>query len=100
MLRDWTARLTGRCATHRGLARNVDLTPAEHRVLVQLATHRTLADIGEHLYVSRNTVKTHTVSIYRKLDVSGRTEAVERALELGLVDAAPRPVLRAVAGDR
>ena len=67
---------------------------------MQLATHRTLADIGEHLYVSRNTVKTHTVSIYRKLDVSGRTEAVERALELGLVDAAPRPILRAVAGDR
>jgi LuxR family transcriptional regulator, maltose regulon positive regulatory protein len=44
-----------------------------------------LVEIGEHLYVSRNTVKTHTLSIYRKLGASGRSEAVERAGELGLL---------------
>lgn len=63
----------------------VELTAAERRVLEQLPTHRSLVEIGEHLYVSRNTVKTHTLSIYRKLGVSGRSEAVARAGELGLL---------------
>lgn len=63
----------------------IDLTAAEQRVLGQLPTHRSLVEIGQHLYVSRNTVKTHTLSIYRKLGVSGRSEAVARAVELGLL---------------
>jgi LuxR family maltose regulon positive regulatory protein len=65
------------------------LTEAEFRVLEQLPTHRSLEEIGEHLYVSRNTVKSHTVSIYRKLGVSRRSAAVERARELGLTDSLP-----------
>jgi LuxR family maltose regulon positive regulatory protein len=52
------------------------LTPAERRVLQQLTTHRTLEEIGAVLYVSRATVKTHVSSIYSKLGVSGRSEAV------------------------
>jgi LuxR family maltose regulon positive regulatory protein len=52
------------------------LTPAEIRVLRQLATHRTLKQIAEHLYVSRATVKTHVGAIYAKLGVSSRAEAV------------------------
>ncbi len=64
----------------------MELTTAEFRVLAQLPTHRSLVEIGEHLYVSRNTVKSHTQSIYRKLGVSGRSEAVARADELGLLD--------------
>jgi len=63
-----------------------DLTNAEMRVIEQLPTHRSLEEIGEHLYVSRNTVKTHTLSIYRKLGVSSRGAAVARARELGLID--------------
>ncbi len=85
VLHQWAERIDRRCSKATG-ADGVELTPAEHRVLEQLATHRTLAEIGEHLYVSRNTVKTHTVSIYRKLLVSGRSEAVERADELNLLD--------------
>ena len=41
------------------------LTPAERRVLVQLATHKTLAEIGKTLYVSRTTVKSHVSSSTR-----------------------------------
>ncbi len=63
-----------------------ELTNAEMRVLEQLPTHRSLEEIGEHLYVSRNTVKTHTLSIYRKLGVSSRGDAVARARELALID--------------
>jgi LuxR family transcriptional regulator, maltose regulon positive regulatory protein len=54
------------------------LTPAERRVLVQLATHKTLAEIGKTLYVSRTTVKSHVSSIYSKLGVTTRNEAVAR----------------------
>ena len=53
------------------------LTPAEMRVLEQLATHRTLEEIGAALFVSRSTIKTHVSSVYSKLAVSGRNEAVE-----------------------
>jgi LuxR family maltose regulon positive regulatory protein len=63
-----------------------ELSAAEQRVLMQLRTHRTLAEIADHLCVSRNTVKTQTQAIYRKLGVSNRSRAVRRAQDLGLLD--------------
>jgi LuxR family maltose regulon positive regulatory protein len=62
------------------------LTAAELRLLPLLSTHLTLLEIGERLYLSRNTVKTQAVSIYRKLGVSSRGEAMQRVRELGLLD--------------
>ena len=47
------------------------------RVLRQLATHRTLQEIAQHLHVSRSTVKTQVASIHAKLGVSSRAEAVQ-----------------------
>jgi LuxR family maltose regulon positive regulatory protein len=67
-------------------------TPAELRVLQFLPTHLSFQDIGDRLTVSRNTVKTHAMSIYGKLWASSRNEAVERAVQLGLLE--PNPVLR------
>ncbi len=61
------------------------LTPAELRVLPHLRTHLTFAEIGRRLYVSRNTVNSQAGSIYRKLGVSSRGAAVDRARELGLL---------------
>jgi LuxR family maltose regulon positive regulatory protein len=52
------------------------LSPAERKVLEQLRTYRTLKEIGERLLVSRTTIKTHVASIYSKLGVTGRGEAV------------------------
>jgi LuxR family transcriptional regulator, maltose regulon positive regulatory protein len=63
------------------------LTAAELRLLPLLTTHLSFREIAERLYVSRNTVKTQAISVYRKLDASSRSEAIERAIELGLVDA-------------
>ncbi len=63
------------------------LTEAELRLLPLLTTHLTFREIAERLFVSRNTVKTQAISAYRKLDASSRSEAIERAIELGLVDA-------------
>jgi LuxR family maltose regulon positive regulatory protein len=62
------------------------ITAAELRLLPLLTTHMTFREIGERLFVSRNTIKTQAISIYRKLGVSSRNEAIERAVELGLVD--------------
>ena len=70
------------------------LTEAELRVLPLLATHLTMAEIAQHSYVSRATIKTQAISIYRKLDVTKRSEAVERAVELGLIDSAAVPRAR------
>jgi LuxR family transcriptional regulator, maltose regulon positive regulatory protein len=61
------------------------LTAAELRLLPLLSTHLTLLEIGERLYLSRNTVKTQAISIYRKLGVSSRSEAMQRVRELGLL---------------
>ncbi len=60
------------------------LTTAELRLLPLLPTHLSFREMGERLYVSRHTVKTHVTSIYRKLGVSSRTEAIERMEVLGL----------------
>jgi LuxR family transcriptional regulator, maltose regulon positive regulatory protein len=55
------------------------LSPAELRVLMLLPTHLTFREIGEELHITRNTVKTHVVAIYRKLQVTNRADAVRRA---------------------
>jgi LuxR family transcriptional regulator, maltose regulon positive regulatory protein len=61
-----------------------ELSERELEVLRLLATPMTQREIGDRLYVSLNTVKSHSKSIFRKLDVLGRPEAVARARELGL----------------
>ena len=62
------------------------LTGAELRLLPLLSTHLSFREIGEALFVSRNTVKTQAISVYRKLEVSSRSEAIARAVELGLIE--------------
>lgn len=62
------------------------LTPAELRILPFLSTHLTFEEIGDRIFVSRHTVKSHSVSIYAKLGVSDRAEAVERAVDIGLLE--------------
>ena len=63
------------------------LTAAELRVLPYLQTHLTIAEIGGRLFVSRNTVSSEVASIYRKLGVSSRSEAVVQATAVGLLGA-------------
>jgi LuxR family transcriptional regulator, maltose regulon positive regulatory protein len=62
------------------------LTTAELRVLRFLPSHLSFREIADRLYVSPNTVKTHARGIYRKLGVSSRATAVDRACGAGLVD--------------
>ncbi len=65
-------------------AHHAGLTRAERRLLPLLATHLSFREIAEQLFVSRNTIKTQAISVYRKLGVSSRSEAVAEAQRLGL----------------
>jgi LuxR family maltose regulon positive regulatory protein len=60
------------------------LTPAELRLIAFLPTHLSLQEIADRLYLARATVKTHVASIYDKLGVPSRSEAVEIIEQLGL----------------
>jgi LuxR family transcriptional regulator, maltose regulon positive regulatory protein len=62
------------------------LTAAELRLLPMLATHLSFPEIGAEMFLSPNTVKSQAGSIYRKLDVSSRHQAVTRSRELGLLE--------------
>jgi LuxR family maltose regulon positive regulatory protein len=70
-------------------SRQAPLTPAETRVLRFLPTHHSFREIGEQLHISRFTVKSQALAIYRKLAVSGRGAAVAGARVLGLLDDEP-----------
>jgi len=62
------------------------LTERELEVLNLMAKGRSNPEIAEELIIALGTVKAHTSSIYRKLDVRSRTEAVYKAGELGLLE--------------
>jgi LuxR family maltose regulon positive regulatory protein len=76
------------------LAGSSALTAAELRLLPILPTYLSFQEIADGLSVSRNTVKTQALSIYGKLQASSRGEAVERAIELGLLE--PYPAAEAI----
>jgi len=61
------------------------LTEREEAVLRLLRGTLSLREIGKELFLSTNTIKTHTRAIYRKLGATTRAEAVERAYEAGLL---------------
>jgi LuxR family transcriptional regulator, maltose regulon positive regulatory protein len=82
------SELRAQLSTHResGAPGASALTAAELRLLPLLSTHLSLPEIGQELFLSRNTIKTEANSIYRKLGVSTRSQAVTRSRELGLLD--------------
>ena len=61
------------------------LTDRELEILAYLPDHSTIGELAMRCYVSVNTLKTHMAHIYRKLGVSGRSAAIARARELGLI---------------
>ena len=69
----------------------MSLTGAELRLLPYLATHLTFPEIASRLFLSRNTIKTEAVSVYRKLGASSRSQAIDRAVEVGLLESSIFP---------
>ena len=68
------AAIEERCAQ---LAHSCGLTPRETQILTYLAEGHGSGYIGEALYISPNTVRTHVHNIYRKLEVASREEVLE-----------------------
>ncbi len=75
-------RLAGRPRT---LSPGAPLTDREAAVLRLLRGSLSLREIGEQLYLSQNTIKTHTRAIYRKLGVSSRDDAISRGHDIDIL---------------
>jgi LuxR family transcriptional regulator, maltose regulon positive regulatory protein len=63
--------------------KRISLTSAEARVLILLASHRTLAAIARELGIGPSTVATHVQDLYKKLEVDTRAGALKRAEHAG-----------------
>jgi LuxR family maltose regulon positive regulatory protein len=61
------------------------LTTAELRLLPLLSTHLTFREMSQRLYLSPYTVKSQALSVYRKLGVSSRSQAIQRLQQTGLL---------------
>jgi NarL family two-component system response regulator LiaR len=76
---------------NRPFARNaakvaeLGITPRELEILQQIAAGKSTRQIADALFVSENTVKTHTSRLFDKLDVNRRTQAVDVGKRLGLI---------------
>lgn len=62
------------------------ITPRELEVLDLMARGLSNQEIADRLYVSLNTVKTHASNVFSKLDVQRRTQAIQKAKVLGLIE--------------
>ena len=79
------AARTARSDERTGPRRAEHLTPTETLVLKYLEKGYSNARISEEMNIRLATVKSHTYNIYRKLEVSNRTQAVQRARDYGLI---------------
>jgi NarL family two-component system response regulator LiaR len=77
------ARLASSKEEPGGAVRPQDLSEREMEILSLAAKGMTNRDIAEHLHLSRRTVQSHLASIFTKMDVGSRTEAVLEALKRG-----------------
>lgn len=68
-----------------GALEKTGLTPRELEVLEQMALGLSNQEIAEKLFVSLNTVKTHSSNVFSKLGVQRRTQAIQRAKEWGIL---------------
>jgi len=84
----WTrtkVRAAGPFVLNETNLRDVGLTQREHEILGLIAQGLSNREIGEKLFVSENTVKTHSSRLFEKMQVNRRVQAVQRGKELGLI---------------
>lgn len=82
---DVTAQVLRVVASRQGYVPEGGLSKREIEVLECLAQGKTTAQISAQLFISENTVKTHVRRILEKLDAGNRTEAVSKAVQMGLI---------------
>ena len=64
---------------------NLGISKREYEVLALLGTGMSNQEIADALFISQNTVKTHTSRLFEKLDVKNRTQAILKSKELGII---------------
>ena len=72
-------------ALNQGRVRELTITPRELEILGLIANGLSNREIAEKLFVSENTVKTHSSRLFDKLGAKRRTQAVQMGKELGLI---------------
>jgi DNA-binding CsgD family transcriptional regulator len=87
----WAGMRIARGRPAAGFERNAQaisylgISEREYEVLILLAAGHSNREIGAKLFVSPNTVKTHLTSLYQKLEVSRRTQAIQKAQALRMI---------------
>ena len=85
IVREVRVREGGPFALNTESLRQIGMTPREHEILGLIAGGLSNREIGEKLFVSENTVKTHSARLFDKLGVSRRIQAVQEGRKLGLI---------------
>jgi two-component system, NarL family, response regulator LiaR len=75
----------GNFVLNENLLRQLSISKREYEVLELIAAGLSNRQIADKLFVSENTIKTHSSRLFEKLDVNRRTQAVEKAKSLGLI---------------
>ena len=84
----WTRRTTTAApalAPNPERRKELGITEREYEILLLIAEGLSNREIGEKLFVSENTVKTHSSRLFGKMDVNRRVQAVQKGRELGLI---------------
>jgi len=85
VIREVPVRMDGPFVLDAGKLKEVGLTAREHEILALIAQGLSNREIGEKLFVSENTVKTHSSRLFEKMQVNRRVQAVQKGKELGLI---------------
>ena len=85
VVREVPVRMTGPFARNEARVEELGITPRELEILEAMAAGLSNREIGERLFVSENTVKTHAARLFSKLSASRRTQAVQKAKQAGLI---------------
>jgi NarL family two-component system response regulator LiaR len=85
VVREVPVPVVGPFTRNEAKVEELGITPREMEILEAMAAGFSNKEIGERLFVSENTVKTHAARLFMKLSASRRTQAVQRAKEAGLI---------------
>jgi DNA-binding CsgD family transcriptional regulator len=85
VIREVPVRMDGPFVLNAEHLKEVGLTAREHEILALIAQGLSNREIGEKLFVSENTVKTHSSRLFEKMQVNRRVQAVRRGRDLGLI---------------
>jgi DNA-binding CsgD family transcriptional regulator len=85
IVREVPVPVTGPFYRNEAKLRELGITPRELEILEAVAAGLSNREIAERLFVSENTVKTHAARVFAKLSVERRTQAVQRAREVGII---------------